>query len=262
MPIHDWTRVDAGIFHHFHHEWISEISRSINRGLTGTDYYALAEQIAGGLGPDVLTLQRPLTKGVTAAKSERIKPKSGRTGGTLTLAMAPPKVRFRITDPPKWYASKKKAVTIRHVSEHRVVAILEIVSPGNKDSRSAMASFVRKAQDLLQDLLAAGVHLSLVDLFPPTPRDPEGIHPLVWGDDDGDTFQFDPKKPLTCASYISGLGAQAFVEPVAVGDKLPDLSVFLTPEEYVSVPLEATYQAAFEAVPEFWRDELLNHSGG
>ena len=22
MPVHDWTRVEAGIFHHFHHAWI------------------------------------------------------------------------------------------------------------------------------------------------------------------------------------------------------------------------------------------------
>ena len=24
MPIHDWTRVDAGIFHHFHTSWVDE----------------------------------------------------------------------------------------------------------------------------------------------------------------------------------------------------------------------------------------------
>lgn len=28
MPLHDWTRVDAGIFHAFHHEWIFEIGRA------------------------------------------------------------------------------------------------------------------------------------------------------------------------------------------------------------------------------------------
>ncbi len=223
MPIHDWTRVDAGIYHDFHHEWHSEISRSFNSRLRGTTYYALIEQIAGGLG----------------------------------LAVNAPKTAFRITDPPNWFASKKKAVTIRHVSEHRVVAVLEIVSPGNKDSRSGLNSFVRKAQDLL----AAGVHLSLVDLFPPTPRDPEGIHPVVWGEDDGDTFHCDPARPLTCASYIGGLGAQAFVEPVTVGEPLPDLPVFLTGEEYIAVLLEATYQAAFEAVPEFWRDALTGQAG-
>lgn len=30
MPVHDWTRVEAGIFHHFHHFWISEIARTLN----------------------------------------------------------------------------------------------------------------------------------------------------------------------------------------------------------------------------------------
>ena len=59
MPIHDWTRVGAGIFHHFHLEWIGDLSRVLNRGLLPPDYYALAEQFAGGFGPDVLTLQRP-----------------------------------------------------------------------------------------------------------------------------------------------------------------------------------------------------------
>jgi hypothetical protein len=27
MPIHDWTRVDAGIFHHFHQQWIVAITK-------------------------------------------------------------------------------------------------------------------------------------------------------------------------------------------------------------------------------------------
>jgi len=66
MPIHDWTRVGAGIFHHFHHEWITAIAHAVNGVLRGTDYYALAEQIVGGLGPDVLTLQHP-----SAARSKR-----------------------------------------------------------------------------------------------------------------------------------------------------------------------------------------------
>ena len=57
MPIHDWTRVEAGIFHHFHHDWITEIARALNHGILPADYYALAEQFAAGFGPDVLTLQ-------------------------------------------------------------------------------------------------------------------------------------------------------------------------------------------------------------
>jgi hypothetical protein len=30
MPVHDWTRVAAAIFHHFHSSWIGEIKRVLN----------------------------------------------------------------------------------------------------------------------------------------------------------------------------------------------------------------------------------------
>ncbi len=51
MPIHDWTRVGAGVFHAFHHDWITELSRALNHGLLPLEYYALPEQIAGGSVP-------------------------------------------------------------------------------------------------------------------------------------------------------------------------------------------------------------------
>ena len=111
MPVHDWTRVEAGIFHHFHHEWLSEITRALNHELQGTEYYALAEQIAGGLGPDVLTLQRPIPGAKPGKRSGK------RPTGSVALADCPPKTRFHIKDAQKWYASRKKAVTIRHISE-------------------------------------------------------------------------------------------------------------------------------------------------
>src|SRR4029077_18883872 len=57
MPIHDWNRVEAGIFHDFHHAWIEELKRALNAGLLPEDYYAPAEKHAAGFGPDVLALQ-------------------------------------------------------------------------------------------------------------------------------------------------------------------------------------------------------------
>lgn len=99
MLVHDWTRVDAEIFHDFHHEWISEIKRALNRGVLPAEYYAMAEQVAGGLGPDVLTLQRP-ANGAPAGVARVERPGAG-----LALAASPPAVRFRITNEPKWYAT-------------------------------------------------------------------------------------------------------------------------------------------------------------
>jgi hypothetical protein len=244
MPIHDWTRVDAGIFHAFHHDWITDISRALNRGLLPSAYYALPEQLAGGLGPDVLTLRRPSSNGTS--------PIVEAPNGSVALAVAPPKVRLRMRSEANRYAAKAKAVTIRHVSNHRVVAMVEIVSPGNKNNQNGLNAFVRKAHEAL----AAGIHLLFVDLFSPSSRDPQGIHRAVWGEDCGADYALPEDKPLTCVSYVGGAGAEAFIELFAVGDVLTDMPLFLTEAEYVSVPLETTYQSAWEGLPSYWREVL------
>jgi hypothetical protein len=44
MPIHDWTRADAGLFHAFHQGWISSLSAALNTGGLPPAYFALIEQ--------------------------------------------------------------------------------------------------------------------------------------------------------------------------------------------------------------------------
>jgi len=51
-----------------------------------------------------------------------------------------------------------------------------------------------------------------------------------------------------------------FVQPVAVGQALPDMPLFLTPDVYIYVPLESTYRAAWADVPSFWQDVLTTDS--
>jgi hypothetical protein len=150
------------------------------------------------------------------------------------------------------YAARAKAVAIRRVSNHQVVAMVEIISPGNKNNQNGLNAFVRKAREIL----AAGIHLLLIDLFPPSLRDPQGIHLAVWGEDCGEDFALPSDKPLTCVAYVGGPSAEAFVEPIAVGDPLPEMPLFLTPDVYVSVPLEATYQLAWDGMPEYWREVI------
>lgn len=244
MPVHDWTLVDAGIFHAFHHDWITDISRALNRGLLPSAYYALPEQIAGGLGPDVLTLRRPSGKG---SPPDDIHPE-----GVVALAEAPPQVRVRMGSEANRYAVKAKTVTIRHVSNHQIVAMVEIISPGNKNNQNGLNAFVRKAREAL----AVGIHLLLIDLFPPSSRDPRGIHGAVWGEDCDADYALPEDKPFTCVSYIGGAAAEAFIELMGVGDFLPPMPLFLTTELYVRVPLETTYQSAWEGMPSYWRDVL------
>jgi Protein of unknown function (DUF4058) len=240
MPIHDWTQVDAGIFHHFHHEWISSISNTLNQ-LLPADHYALAEQIAGGLGPDVLTLQRP-------DRADLREPQ----GGAVAIAERPPKVQFRQLAEIDAYAAKAKSVVIRHTTDHRVIAVVEIVSPGNKNSRRGFFNFTSKAIELLR----GGVHLLILDLFPPSVRDPQGIHKVIWDAFQDNDFSLPPGSPLTLAAYRADQAPEAFVEPTAFGRELVEMPVFLASDIYVPLALETTYRAAWQAVPKYWRDQL------
>src|SRR5262249_23475675 len=155
--------------------------------------------------------------------------------GGIAVASAPPRVRFTATAEPEQYARKRKTVTVRHSSGDQVVAVIEVVSPGNKSARHPLRAFVQKAVELLE----AGVHLRIADRSPPGPRAPQGIHAALWSEITEDQFRLPPEKPLTLAAYSAGAVKTAYIEPVAVGDTLPDMPLFLEPDVYVPVPLEA-----------------------
>jgi hypothetical protein len=243
MPIHDWTRVEAGIFHAFHHRWISAISDVLNAGALPNDYYALPEQQAAGFGPDVLTLQ---------TESEHGGDDVGSSGGTATIVQARPQTLFTAETDAEFYRRKKSSVVVRHVSGDRIVAMLEIVSPGNKAGTHAMRAFVEKACELLEHR----IHLLIVDPFPPGKRDPDGIHAAIWEQVQDEPFKPPEGKPLTLVAYECDLTTRAYIEPVALGEPLPDMPLFLEPHGHVRVPLETTYNAAFEAMPRRWRSVL------
>ncbi len=238
MPIHDWSRVRPNRFHDFHQSWTIAICRALNAGLLPPGYYALVAPISRNPEPDIITqgLPPPIASD----------PENGQG-----LQSTPPNAWLVARAEIDRYARKANRVKIRH-PDGAVVAVIEIVSPGNKSSRDAIRSFTRKAVDFLK----AGVHLLIVDLFPPGRRDPQGIHKVIWDRIQEEPFTLPPDKPLTLVSYSAGLEVVAYVEQVAVGDPLPDMPVFLTPEFYVPCPLEATYQTAWKEYPAVLKSAL------
>jgi Protein of unknown function (DUF4058) len=233
MPVHDWTRADAGLFHAFHQMWISTICTALNRGVLPENYFALPEQAAGRPIPDVLTLH--LKEDDDAEISD---------SGQLAIAKAPPKARLVAQTEAELYLEKVDRISVRH-RHGEVVAVLEIVSPGNKHSQAALRSFVEKAADFIQH----GIHLLVIDLFPPTRRDPQGIHKAIWDEFEDVSYELPVDKPLTLASYEAGPIKTAYVDFVAAGEALPDKPLFLRPGHYVQVPLERTYQETWNVFP-------------
>lgn len=156
MPIHNWTRTDSGSYHDFHQDWTIEIRRELNRGLLPPGYMALADLKFGGTEPDfaAIQLRQPPSQ------------------GGLAVAEAPPRAQqvMRAETDDDTYARKANRIVIKH-KRGQLVAIIEVVSPGNKNG---IASFVGKMVDYLRN----GINVVVIDLFPPGPRDPLPDAPL------------------------------------------------------------------------------------
>lgn len=233
MPVHDWTRVDAGLFHAFRQTWSVQLCAALNAGVLSPNYFALPEQRIRGPIPDVLTLQ----VAPTGDESD-----IGSVG--LAVATRPPRARLIQRTEAGIYAARANRITVRH-RHGEVVAVIEIVSPGNKSSRVEFKDFVEKAVTFIH----RKIHFLVIDLFPPGPRDPQGIDRAIWDEFGGEESAMPPDKLLTVAAYDAGPSQVAYVEFLGIGDPLPDAPLFLKPETYVPAPLEASYEASWKVFP-------------
>jgi hypothetical protein len=170
MPTHDWSRVPSGLFHDFHQSWSIRITDALNAGRLPDGVEALVAQRAGPKESDVLAIE---------VGPETIK---------------------------EFYASRANRIVVTH-HLRRIIAVIEIVSPGNKDSRAALREFVEKTGDCLR----RGIHVLIIDLFPPTARDPFGIHKVIRDEIIDEEFTFpgartassSPTRPAACAPPTS-----------------------------------------------------------
>jgi hypothetical protein len=232
MPIHDWSRIHEGAFHNFHVLWIGDLVRALEGGLLPGGYYAMAEQVIGGAVPDVLTL------GLTSSQPLDV------PDSDVGLDASPAATITAVAEAPV-YQPPHRVIAVRHRSHDRLVALMEIISAGNKRDAGAMRNLVEKTVVLL----SKHVHVMLIDLHPRGTFDPEGIHNLIWAELGQNPIVLPQDRPFLLMSYLSSGRVKSFLEPRALGEKLPDMPLFLTRSRHVSVPLEATYQSAFAAVP-------------
>ena len=240
MPLHDWTRVPSWLLHDFHQSWSIRIKDALNSGLLPKGYSALVEQRTPNFEPDVLAVER---------RGRKTPDDDDGSGGTATLA--PPTMRFVHRSTQGAYAAKANRIVVRR-RLGRIVAVIEIASPGNKSSRQALREFVEKSLEFLK----AGVHVLIVDVFPPTRRDPQGIHQAIW--EQLEDVEFTPLagKDRTLVSYEVGTEWTAHVTPIGLGDDLPDMPLYIAEDWPIATPLESTYRTTWDASPEDFREAV------
>jgi hypothetical protein len=168
-------------------------------------------------------------------------------GGTATAVWAPAEPSVAVeTELPDY---DEYEVRVRTADRHRrLVAAVEIVSPGNKDRPEKRNAFVAKCAALLQQ----GVAVSVVDLV--TVRQFNLYAELLALIGHADPTLGDPP-PATYAASCRWVrrGEPAVLEawsyPLAVGSPLPTaLPIWLTPTRAVPLDLEASYEKACDDV--------------
>ena len=118
----------------------------------------------------------------------------------MAVAVAPPRLQKRVLSPEATYRATRRTLTIRHVSGHRIVALVEVVSPGNKDRATSVDDFVDEVVFGTERRLSRRGRRPRSHL---DSSDPCGLHEVLW-DRYGGEEAISPEQPLILASYAAG----------------------------------------------------------
>ena len=230
MPLLDHSRPplsDSYPWESIHSAWASQIAEKLNT-LLPSKFYALENKRFGNeIEIDVGTFDRDPT--APSASS------NGTTTALLTApAWAPPTPRKTIT--MEFPDTLEVRVFLRE-GRPKLVGVIELVSPSNKDRPAARDAFVAKCVDFLSNGVSlivldaiterrARLHLALMEAF--DAADPE-----------------DEALTLYAASYRPVIrderaAIDVWTSRVAVGEPLPTMHLRLTGDQFVPVDFEST----------------------
>lgn len=223
MPLHDWS--DRSGWEGLHTFWMTEIARALRAELP-PGYRAII-----GSSPFV-TIGSELGKPDVAVATNGHAP----NGHTSSPASAPePDVEVAV-------ATLDDETTVQVVRNGRLVAVVELVSPRNKDQPSAREQYGSRYLGYLR----GGVHTLLVDVHR---RPLDFSFPQLIATEFGEPL---PNPVAPCAvSYRVGAPAAtggrmlaAWRFELLAGEPLPSAPLALTLDDTVMVDLEATYARA------------------
>ena len=215
----------------FHVNWAGAIADALNESLLPEGYFA--EEHAQ-LGPwveiDVATFADPDTSG-------------RRASGTATLmprAWAPPAPAMIV---PALFPDAFEVLIFENEGGTRLVAAIELVSPGNKDRAGHRRAFAIKCASYL----CRGISLIVIDIV--TSRR-ENLHNEIM-----QALGHGPASALPVETTLYGVAYRPVVHdqreqieiwpsPLEIGQPLPVLPLALNAEQCLPIDLEATYTIA------------------
>jgi hypothetical protein len=215
----------------FHVNWAGAIADALNESLLPEGYFA--EEHAH-LGPFVEIDVATYTDSETSAE---------RAGGTATLpirAWAPPAPPLVV---PAAFPDAFEVLVFESEGGSRLVAAIELVSPGNKDRDGQRQAFAIKCASYL----CRGISLIVIDIV--TSRRANLHNEIMRLLGHGEQFTLSAETDLYAVAYrpiVRELREQIEIWPslLEIGNTLPLLPLALNAELCLPIDLEASYAAA------------------
>jgi hypothetical protein len=226
VPLHDHFRPPLAPrrrWESFHANWAGAMADALNADGLPDGYFA-EEQVHAGprVEIDLATFASPPG------------------GGLAVHTYAPPAPALSL---PAAFPDEFAVQVFSDDGGARLVAAVELVSPGNKDRPDARRLFAAK----LAGYLAAGVSVVVVDVVTTRRGDLTAELLQVLGRAEpspaGPALSAVAARPLTGPA---GDRLDLWAEPLAVGHPLPTVPLWLTADVCVPLDLDATYTAAYD----------------
>ncbi len=248
MPLYDLTRLqfpgDDSIYHHFHASWLIALADALNRTFPEeSGFEAIFEKKVNPLEADVVTIDS-LAEGVRKQFVVQ----------WHRSQLPSPAVSF--INPT--FPDDAKDLTIRTASG-KVVSVIELTSPGNKDAQKKADAYAINSVSYLQ----RGINYLVIDVLPPT-NFVDTFHNSIAALLEGDRLTPPGGRPFYIISYnvriVAGdVRMEVYPHWLRLGEILPQVPLFLIDDLYIKVDLESTFMEAVERLPPRHRRRLCEN---
>ena len=211
----------------FHSRWAGALADALNKGELPESLFAEpAVHIGGQAQVDVATLDRDVPSATNGATRTITRPAKAAPAPTWVL--------------PAVFPDSFEVKVFSTEAGPTLVAAIELVSPSNKDRPQTRRAFAVKCASYL----AQGVHLIIVDVV--TNRT-ANLHNEIMALMDSPSFNLPPEAKLYSVAYRPVLRESreeidVWPTTLQIGDRLPDLPLYVAADLMVMVDFEATYQ--------------------
>jgi YD repeat-containing protein len=234
MPLRDHFRPpldDVHSWDELHGGWPMMIVQQLAKILPEPYFAAPSVHLGTLFEVDIGTFREPLADSGDAGNGN---------GGPAVATYAPP--RPTLTLEPRLPNQDVYEVRIYGSRRHRrLVAAIEIVSPSNKDRRESRATFISKVATLIKN----GICVSIVDVV--STIDVNLYAELLTFVNSSDPALGQQPPPLYAVTIRTRLEDQrrlmdTWYHPLAVGQALPTLPIWLQEAWAISLDLESSYE--------------------